>query len=234
MDGIEGESVCLQLRRLRLRSGLSMDKMASAMGYAGSSSYQRYEDPEKYTARYLPFRIVEKVLVAIGGKGDPPITAEEIYNLAGPVASRRLASDLPPSLRAEQLDLGPRDLPILGRAQGGAGELIITADHEPIDWTYRPAQLRGVREAFAVYATGESMYPMFKPGQTLLVRPNFPLIPTRGVLIEKNNDEALIKEYASEDRSAMTVREYRPTERTFTIPLSEIRRAARIVGVLEI
>ena len=62
--------------------------------------------------------------------------------------------DLPTSLSVSPVDFGRPDLPVLGRAQGGAtGVLMIPTEQPPVDWTYRPPQLRGVSDAFDVFAT---------------------------------------------------------------------------------
>ena len=140
---------------------------------------------------------------------------------------------LPVSLRAEPVELGRPDLPILGKAAGGRGELVIGADAAPIGWTFRPPQLRGLSDVFAVYATGTSMVPMYRPGQTIIARIDMPLSAGDGIIIEKLNDEAMIKEFVRYCDDGIEVREYQPKERVFTVRSAEIRRVSRIYAALD-
>lgn len=63
---------------------MSLDALAQAMGYARASSIQRYEDPAAYKREYFDRTFVAKLLKALTGKGDPSITANEVWALAGP------------------------------------------------------------------------------------------------------------------------------------------------------
>jgi len=72
-----------KLREMRLRAGLSMDKLAKALGYKGQSSYQRYEDEQLYRKQHLPNDLIEGLLEVLPGKGDPPILPAEILQLSG-------------------------------------------------------------------------------------------------------------------------------------------------------
>jgi len=76
--------VTSEFRGLRERSGLSLDALAQAMGYARASSIQRYEDPAAYKREYLDRAFVAKLIRPLTGKGQPPITANEVWSLAGP------------------------------------------------------------------------------------------------------------------------------------------------------
>src|SRR5690242_12585502 len=78
------ESITARVRHLRKRSGLSMGTMAKALGYKGASSYQRYEDPSQYKDGYLKRDLVEKLWAVLQGRGNPPITYDEVWELAGP------------------------------------------------------------------------------------------------------------------------------------------------------
>ena len=78
-----GSDVSIRLKELRLRAGLSMDKLAKALGYKGQSSYQRYEDSQLYKKKYLPYDLVEKLLDVLPGKGEPPILPGEVLRLSG-------------------------------------------------------------------------------------------------------------------------------------------------------
>lgn len=78
------ESITRYVKSLRERAGLSMAAMAKAMGYRNASSYQRYEDANAYSGGHLKRDLVAKLDRALTGKGNPPITPQEVWELAGP------------------------------------------------------------------------------------------------------------------------------------------------------
>jgi hypothetical protein len=61
-----------KIAEIRQRSGLSMDDLAKAMGYAGQSSIQRYLSPD-YDLGFRP-ELAWRFRAALIGKGNPPIT----------------------------------------------------------------------------------------------------------------------------------------------------------------
>lgn len=68
-----------------------MHDVARALGYKGASSYQRYENSDTYNKPYLPLHITEKLVAILVGRGDPPITEDEIWALAGPMPAGKHA-----------------------------------------------------------------------------------------------------------------------------------------------
>lgn len=72
--------------------------------------------------------------------------------------------------------IGNRDVPVYGRAQGGPDGMF-EFNGEIMGWETRPPNLDGVRDAYAVYVDGDSMYPRYKPGETVWINPSRP--PTR-------------------------------------------------------
>lgn len=77
-----GESVSETLRSLRERAGLSRDELGREMGSPNGKFLQRYEDPTRYREALLPLELVAKLSHALVGKGNPPITSDEIWLLA--------------------------------------------------------------------------------------------------------------------------------------------------------
>src|SRR6476646_10615870 len=62
----------MKITAIRKRSGMSMDELAKAMGYAGQSSIQRYFRPD-YDLGFRP-EVAQRFRAALIGKGNPPIT----------------------------------------------------------------------------------------------------------------------------------------------------------------
>lgn len=65
-----------KIAAIRARSGMSMDELAKAMGYAGQSSIQRYLMPD-YDKGFRP-EVARRFRKALLGKGHPPITDEDL------------------------------------------------------------------------------------------------------------------------------------------------------------
>lgn len=81
----------------------------------------------------------------------------------------------------------PKDLPVWGSAMGSLINENFEGTHvftgEPVDYARRPPALQGVRDAYAVYVTGDSMDPMHQHGQIRLVHPHRPPSPGDTVIV---------------------------------------------------
>jgi hypothetical protein len=67
------------------RTNFTMKKIANGMGYKNSSGVQRYFDSKGRKKKYLPADLVEKIEELFLGQGQPPISKDEIWQLAGQV-----------------------------------------------------------------------------------------------------------------------------------------------------
>jgi transcriptional regulator with XRE-family HTH domain len=99
------EHITVRLRKLRERAGLSMQQVAEALGYSHASGYQRYEDADMYTKKYISVEMAEKLVPILVGLGNPPIKPEEVMALAGlpiptPESLERLLTGYSPRKRA--------------------------------------------------------------------------------------------------------------------------------------
>jgi phage repressor protein C with HTH and peptisase S24 domain len=110
---------------------------------------------------------------------------------------------------------GVRDVPVYGRAKGGEdGQYQFNG--EILGWESRPPMLMGVREAYAIYVDGESMFPRYKPGETVWVNPNIP--PSRGndVIVQLHPDEpddvphGFIKEFVGWSPNHLRLHQWNP------------------------
>ncbi len=220
-----------RIREFRERAGLSMQALADRAGTSAPQINKLEKGERKLTVDWMirlgaALRIDPKELMVVEGASAAPIEG-------GSAAPR--PHELPTSLRAAAVEFGAPDLPIRGRAQGGPnGVLMLPTEAQPVDWTYRPPQLRGVSDAFAIFAYDDSMHPMYKHGQTLWVHPHLPVKPGDGVLIVKRSDEAIIKELVRRTASETILRQYQPRHEEFALPQPEIRAIYRIVGALDL
>ena len=126
-----------------------------------------------------------------------------------------------------------RDLPIRGRAQGGPeGILDLGTDDRPIDWTYRPPELVGVREAFAVYVDGGSMTSAgFRHGATVWVHPHRRPAPGDIVVLVTLAGQAFVKRYVRSAGGKIVISQSDPPKE-LAFPLSEIRGLHLVIGGL--
>lgn len=131
----------------------------------------------------------------------------------------------------------PRNLPVYGAAIGGAdGAFELNGQHH--EFVERPPQLQGVRNAYGVYVTGDSMHPMFQPGWLLHVNPNRPLTPGCGVVVQLRPEDGdapplcYLKEYVRRTPTLLVARQYNPPLE-IPWPLARVVAAHRIVGVAD-
>jgi len=124
------------------------------------------------------------------------------------------------------------DLAVYASAAGGPeGAWVMSGD--AIAWIHRDQRLVGVRDAFACYVVGESMFPAYEQGNLLLVNPAVP--PNAGddcLLIQEAADGsryALIKRLVRFNSTSWTVKQWNP-DKTFSLPRKEWQRALLVIG----
>ena len=93
----------------------------------------------------------------------------------------------------------------------------------------RPANLGGVRSAYAIYMVGDSMEPRYEPGWLLHVNPFKP--PTRGrdVVVYKHDNAVLIKQFVGWEGDTLVLRQLNPPD-TLHIARAEVRECHLVVG----
>ena len=95
---------------------------------------------------------------------------------------------------------------------------------DEVGYTPRPANLGGVRAAYAIYMVGDSMQPRYEQGWLLHVNPFKP--PTRGrdVVVYKQGQIVLIKQFVGWEGDALVLRQFNPPDTLQDPP----RRGARM------
>lgn len=124
-----------------------------------------------------------------------------------------------------------RCLPVRGRAQGGNDGNFSVEEH-PIDWTFRPADLQGVNDAFAVFVSGNSMEPKYKNGDLVYVHPNRSIMKNRFVLVETVEHKGFIKQFISWQDDMLVVQQFNP-DQEITIPREQVLRVMLVIGSLD-
>jgi phage repressor protein C with HTH and peptisase S24 domain len=119
-------------------------------------------------------------------------------------------------------------IPIRSAGRGGTDQAMFLEDG-PIGYTSRPSNLTGVRAAYAIYMVGDSMEPRYEPGWLLHVNPFKP--PTRGrdVVVYKQGQAVLIKQFVGWESDTLVLRQLNPPD-TLRIPRAEVQECHLIVG----
>lgn len=129
---------------------------------------------------------------------------------------------------ARFLQAGPKDLPILGEARGGADGVFLH-NGDTLAYAERPPSLVGVRQAYAVIMRGTSMEPRYYDGDLLQVHPLKPVHAMNFVHFEMRDGQSFVKQYLRRDDQWVTVRQLNP-EATIKIKSTEIKWLRRITG----
>ncbi len=135
----------------------------------------------------------------------------------------------PVSLNA---NAGQRDLPVHSAFREGAdGFWFVEGDAK--EFVERPANLRGVANAFALYADGESMQPRYFAGELLFVNPNRPITPNCFVAIEMADGRGQVRQFLRRSHDGVFVRRFSPDQEQ-KLPAPEVKRMYRITGSAEL
>ncbi|WP_042696146.1 LexA family transcriptional regulator [Azospirillum sp. B506] len=215
------------MRELRQAAGLSQEKLAELAGTSQPQINKLETGQRKMTVDWAvklarPLGVEPATLLGLDAPAAPPATA------------RPARPALPPLLRTAQ---GPQtqaasSMPVRAAARGGVDQEMFLEDG-PIDWITRPDYLKNARDPYAMYVVGDSMMPRFRPAQLLHVNPHKPPAPGAGVVVVKRNKAVLVKEFVRRGADAVILREYRPADREFAVPLEDLDTLHTVVGLQE-
>lgn len=130
--------------------------------------------------------------------------------------------------------VGDRDFPVYAAAMGGEGHHIVT--FEQIETVKRPSVLEGVRGAYALLISGDSMKPAFRHGDMALVHPGLHVARDEVHIFydhppfgEAGESEAMIKNLLGWTDSKWKLEQYNPAK-TFDVDRIDWPTAHRVVG----
>jgi phage repressor protein C with HTH and peptisase S24 domain len=179
-------------------------------------------------------------------KGERQLKASEIAAVRqyleverpGQGSVNRLQNGLiPDTQRATTLQPGDEKLRVLGMAEGGPDGWSLW-NGDTIEWIDRPANLRGVPDAYAVYVTGSSMEPRYHPGELAHIHPHKPITVGAYVLVQKKPKGpgepplAVIKRLVRRSGNRIILEQTSPAK-TFEVKADEIVSMHRVVGSSE-
>ena len=176
-----------------------------------------------------------KLLEAVQVSAFLGVSQEDVLRHAGDTTGAAPRSE--PARRGRPPRTGPslagppraEPIPIRSGARGGGDQEMFLEDG-PIGYTPRPANLVGVRGAYAIYMVGDSMEPRYEQGWLLHVNPFKP--PTRGrdVVVYKQGQAVLIKQFVRWDADSLVLRQLNPADE-LRIPRAEVLECHLVVGV---
>lgn len=176
-----------------------MASLARALGFAGASSLQRYEDETDAGGHWFDRELVEKLADVLVGRGAPPIDADEVNSLMG--MSGQLIAALSPgpmtTINGADYAAVPR---YALKVSAGAGALVPGAPSVERHLLFRVDFLRSMTSAAfsqlaVVEVSGDSMSPTLEHGDAVLVDRTQKDPRTRygGIFVIQRDDELLVK-----------------------------------------
>lgn len=140
----------------------------------------------------------------------------------------RPASDSAPVMSEQE------NLPVYGYVAGvGEDEMFFIDQGHEMTRTVRPNILRNVSDAYAVDVFGESMSPRFEPGNRLWVHPRRPTKPGDDVVIQLDDERAIVKRLVRKTEKCVVVKQFNPAKE-IQIPKKDIKAIHLIVGLLTV
>jgi transcriptional regulator with XRE-family HTH domain len=132
----------------------------------------------------------------------------------------------------------PKDLQVMGGAECGEGNEWFQIEGGPVDWVPRPPVLNGIKKAFAVYAVGTSMEPLYQAGDPIYIHPGRRLENGKDVLIQIQNDEgdvvrASVKRLVRRTPTKVVVRQFNPPME-IEYPADSVKSMLRVLTTKEL
>ena len=126
--------------------------------------------------------------------------------------------------------------PVHAAAEGGPGELIVSSD--PVQWVLRPNPLVGISRAYGLYVVGDSMEPVYRSGEIVLINPLSPPQRDETFIFYAENErlgeaKATIKHLVKWTSTHWHVHQWNPPKgqkHDFTLPRDVWGKAHMVVG----
>ena len=108
----------------------------------------------------------------------------------------------------------------------------------PVDYVRRPPALQHVRDAYAIFVSGDSMDPLHGPGELRFVNPTRPPAPGDSVIVvtrhwAEDPGQAYIKIYRRRKGEALVLEQINPHLR-IEIPLRYVVSVHRVLSTAEL
>ena len=194
--------------RLAARYRLSASGLAKKAGLDATSFNKSKRITPEGRPRWPSTESVAKVLHATGA------SIEEFISLLDPKSSRQ----------------APRPVPLIGFAEAGAGGYFDDGGF-PVGSGWDAIRFPNVNDehAYALEVSGNSMEPLYRAGDILVISPAAPLRRGDRVVVKTRDDEVLVKELKRKTAKSVELRSLNPEHKDRTLPMSEVLWIARIM-----
>lgn len=193
--------------RLAERYGYSASGLARKAGLDPTSfNRSKRQGPDKRD-RWPSTESIAKVLVATGA------SLEEFMRLVDP------------------LEKGPATVPLIGLAQAGAGR-VFTDEGMPTGgpgWEEIELPGAGGERGFALEVQGDSMRPLYREGDILIVSRTAPIRKGDRVVVRTRAGEVMAKELKRKSAKGLELSSLNPDHPDRTVPAGEIDWIGRIM-----
>lgn len=224
-------NVTAELRALRIRAGLSQDKMAKLLGYKRQSSYRHYEDPALFQGETFSPKFVAKlahILVGKAKRGMPPIAKHEVWRLAGKLIAVEALAVEDADSEGSQI----RRIPVLewGQIMGWLNNELPSEDIR--EYAFSSHEEPGDKP-FVLVVTCDCMSgDMISPGDRIVCDPGKPYEPGRIVIAEVEGESTPVigryhrRRHSSGERFIEIV----PSNPAFLTHIIDEEHPGRIIG----
>ncbi|WP_349934922.1 S24 family peptidase [Acetobacter sp. A11-2] len=239
--------VTQRLKTLRNRAGYTVREFAEALGYEDKySSYRTYETT--YKREFLPIPMVKAMVPLLVDRGEPPITPNEVWGLAGVSAGEdgltatvERAEEANCSRKPQKGSVRIREFDISPQAGAGAyidehcglAESHVVLGAWEIPKNYIESYLPNSESLAIVRVVGNSMEPELNAGDRVLVDTDHKIPTPDGMYVIWNGLGIVIKQLQVIPRSnppRVRIISVNPTYPADEALLSEIIINGRVVG----
>ena len=209
------------IRDARLAAGLSQAGLGHKLGLSDAAVNHwesgKSEPSRKHLAALIETLGLDPAVVVASSSASQPATA--------PARARP---------RAPVLDIQdmPRKTPILGLAQGGDGDDMFYLNGQVADYARTPPRIAGRTNVFAIWTSGDSMFPWRASGDLVYVEER-PVRVGDYVILEMQPDAhdtrpAILKRLAGQTPTKIRLEQYNP-QKTIEIDRRKIVRMLRVI-----
>lgn len=219
-----------RIRHIRTLAGMNQETFAKTLGVQRGSvgNWELGTGVSKTNLSKIHQRFGVSLAWLMEGDGPVPTSVQDPASGSGAFMAAAHEHTLARPARSGDSS----SIPIFGQAVAGDdGRLILNGAQ--IGDLAAPPSLQGVRDAYAVYVTGDSMEPRYQAGEAVYVHPRLPVRRGDYVVVQVAGDEgeapsAFIKRYVSRDSTTLVLEQFNPAKK-LRIPVAKVASVHRIV-----
>lgn len=227
-----------RIRELRERAGLSQAALGTRAG-TSQPQIDRLEKGERRLTDTWMRRLAAGLecdpadLLPRGDSAPPPPSAPIVV----PAPETPIGAARPVDLPSKQLM--PLDVPVFGVAAGNPMDGAFQLESGVIDYVRRAPGIMNARDVYALYVTGESMWPRFRDGELLYISASRPVRIGDDVVVcikperEGDPERCFIKTLVRRHSDSIEVEQFNPGKR-ITFANADVVRVHRVLTMADV